>query len=259
MIIVLGGTTEARHLSRYLQEEGFPVRLTTVSAYGKELAKEHGVEEVLAGALDAAQLENLIRELDVQAVIDATHPFAENIRNIAQSTAHKLNIPLCRLERPAADLPEHPLLVPVDSYQAAAMKASSLGDNIFLTIGSRRLPFFTTEPSLQGKRIIARVLPEPEVLNFCHRLGLRPDQIIAVKGPFSREGNLWMFKHFGAGVVVTKDSGSIGGFQAKWEACLELNIPLVVIQRPIAKHANSNLFTRFDEIKSFLQEVSQNV
>lgn len=259
MILVLGGTTEARHLSRYLQEEGFQVRLTTVSAYGQELAQEHGVKEVMAGALDAAKLEDLIRDLDVRAVIDATHPFAENIRNIAQSTTKKLNIPFCRLERAAADLPAHPLLVPVDSYQAAAMKASSLGDNIFLTIGSRRLPFFTTAPALQEKRIIARVLPEPEVMSFCHQLGLRPDQIIAVKGPFSREGNLWMLKHFGADVAVTKDSGSIGGFQAKWEACLELNIPLVVIQRPNPNNHHSNLFTRLDEVKSFLQEVSHNV
>lgn len=259
MILVLGGTTEARHLSRYLQEEGFQVRLTTVSPYGKELAEDCGVNEVLVGALDAAQLENLIRDLDVRAVIDATHPFAENIRNIAQSTTEKLNIPLGRLERAGADLPDHPLLVPVDSYQGAAVKASSLGDNIFLTIGSRRLPFFTTSPSLQGKRIMARVLPDPEVLSQCHRLGLRPNQIIAVKGPFSREGNLWMFRHFAADVVVTKDSGFIGGFQAKWEACLELNIPLVVIQRPVPQQANSHLFTRFEEVKSFLQEVSQDV
>ncbi|HHW07448.1 MAG TPA: precorrin-6A reductase [Clostridia bacterium] len=255
MILVLGGTTEARQLAGYLQEEGFPVVLTTVSSYGEKLAKEQGVKEVLVGALTGAQLADLIRRLQVRAVIDATHPFAENIRAIAQSTARQLGIAYGRLERAAGGLPEHPLLFQVSGYLAAACQAAALGDTIFLTIGSRRLPLFTTHPALAGKRIIARVLPAAEVLGQCRRLGLPPRQIVAMQGPFDTEGNAWMFRHFGAEVVVTKDSGPTGGLQAKWEACLALNIPLVVIRRPPAGHAN--VFTQFEEIKYFLKEVNQ--
>lgn len=255
VILVLGGTTEGRQLARYLQEEGFSVTLTTVSTYGEELAREHGVKEVVAGALNAVKLAGLIRELEVRAVIDAAHPFAENIRAVAQSTAQRLGIPYGRLERAGGDLPEHPLFFPVNGYEAAAAQAAALGDTIFLTIGSRRLPFFTNNPALQGKRIIARVLPEPEVIRQCRQFGLRPHQIIAVQGPFDVEGNLWMFKHFGAEVVVTKDSGATGGLQAKWEACLKLDVPLVVIRKPWPGQVN--VFTRFEEIKFFLEEVSQ--
>jgi len=255
VILVLGGTTEGRKLARYLQEEGFPVTLTTVSAHGEELAREHGVQEVRAGALDEARLVALIRELEVRAVIDATHPFAENIRALAQRTARQLGLPYGRLERPGGELPEHPLLFPVASYEAAAVQAAALGEIVFLTVGSRRLPSFTGHPALQGKRIIARVLPEPEVISQCRRLGLRPHQIVAVQGPLDVEGNVWMFKYFRAEVVVAKDSGATGGLQAKWEACRKLDLPLVVIKRP---RRTGQVFTQYEEVKSFLEEVSQN-
>lgn len=256
MILILGGTTEARELALYLQEEGFPLRLTTVSTHGAQLARNYGVEHVQEGALSREALISLIKEKNIKVVIDATHPYAENIRQLAQTTAQELGIPYGRFERAASSLPEHPLLYTVDSYRAGAEQAGVLGDNIFLTVGSRRLSVFSEFPSLKGKRLTARVLPEAKVLKLCHELGLGPGNIIAAQGPFSREANRWMFSHYGAQVVVSKESGPTGGFLAKWEACLDLELPLVVIQRPPLTHPNS--FDRFEGVKKFVEEVSRN-
>lgn len=256
MILVLGGTTEAREIARYLQEEGFPLCLTTVSAHGAQLARNHGVDKVQQGALNREDLVSLIKEENIRVVIDATHPYAENIRLLAQRTAQELGIAYGRFVRAASPLPEHPLLYIVGSYQAGAEQAGALGDSIFLTVGSKRLSFFMDCPALESKKLTARVLPEAEVLKLCHELGLGPGNIIAAQGPFSREANRWMFSHYGAQVVVTKESGPTGGFLAKWEACLDLNIPLVVIQRPAEKHPNS--FDRLESLKKFVEEVSRN-
>jgi precorrin-6A/cobalt-precorrin-6A reductase len=256
VILILGGTTEARELARYLQEEGFPLCLTTVSAHGAQLARNHGVGNVQQGALNREDLISLIRKENVKVIIDATHPYAENIRLLAQSTAQELGITYGRFERAASPLPEHPLLYKVDSYRAGAEQAGFLGDNIFLTVGSRRLAFFTKCPVLAGKKLTARVLPEAEVLELCHELGFGPGNIVAAQGPFSREANRWMFNHYGAQVVVSKESGPTGGFLAKWEACLDLKLPLVVIQRPAVIHPNS--FDRLERVKKFVEEVSRN-
>lgn len=256
MILILGGTTEARELARYLQEAGLPLRLTTVSVHGAQLARSHGVEHVLQGALSQEDLISLIQKENIKVIIDAAHPYAENIRQLAQKTARELGIAYGRFERAASPLPSHPLLHTVDSYRAGAEQAGALGDNIFLTVGSRRLAFFTECPSLQGKKLTARVLPEAGVLKLCHELGFGPANLIAAQGPFSRDANLWMFSHYGAQVVVSKESGPTGGFLAKWEACLALDIPLVVIQRPAVLHPNS--FQQLESVKKFVEEVSRN-
>jgi precorrin-6A/cobalt-precorrin-6A reductase len=63
-------------------------------------------------------------------------------------------------------------------------------------------------------------------------LGLPPANIIAVKGPFTKEFNRALFKEFRADVIVTKASGDSGGLKSKIEAAVELRIEIIVIQRP---------------------------
>lgn len=256
MILVLGGTTEGRELAHRLQRVGFSVSLTTVSSYGEQLARQGGVQDVMGKALTFHDLEQLLIKDQIKVLLDATHPYAEEIRTKAIRVAAKLGIPYGRLERETSPIPTHSLLYQVEDYPAAAQLAGRLGERIFLTIGSRRLKYFTQEPTLQGKTIFARVLPQGEVINYCHQLGLTPGQIIAAQGPFDQQANLWMLKHFQAQVAVTKESGPTGGFTAKWEAVLALGIPLVVISRPRQKVPNC--FYQQEEIVQFAKEVMKN-
>jgi precorrin-6A/cobalt-precorrin-6A reductase len=53
-----------------------------------------------------------------------------------------------------------------------------------------------------------------------------------MQGPFSLELNRALFKQYGAEVVVTKNSGVVGGTDTKIAAALELALPVVVINRP---------------------------
>jgi len=54
-----------------------------------------------------------------------------------------------------------------------------------------------------------------------------------MQGPFDYEMNSAMLKMTGAKVMVTKDSGEIGGFEAKAAAAIALGCELVVIARPV--------------------------
>jgi precorrin-6A/cobalt-precorrin-6A reductase len=232
VILVLGGTSEARVLSALLQDRECRVLLTAVSGYGGDLAKASGVNGVRVGRLDGEGLWTLIENEGIAAVVDATHPHAGEISRLAISTCRKLGVDYYRLERPAAQLPDNPLVHVTGSYGEAANLASKLGNVIFLTIGSRRLEEFMGSADLTGKRLIARVLPEPEALAACRALGFPPDNIIAARGPFSEALNRAWLREYRADVMITKESGETGGVDSKIAAALSLGIPVVVIERP---------------------------
>lgn len=252
MILVLGGTREGREAAVFLQRESYPVLITTVSRYGGELAAESGVRQQAVGTLDLEGMLKLIQEERVEAVVDATHPFARQIKGIAREACGRAGIPYIRFARAEAKLPESPLLYRVGTLEESVAKALQLGERIFLTIGSKGLPLFVERARQAGKRVIARVLPDPQVVAECINCGLSAKEIIAMQGPFSRETNRALYREYGADVLVSKDSGEIGGTLAKVEAALDLGLPVVLIGRPPEeKGAIRELSEMLREIKRY--------
>ncbi|HOS42848.1 MAG TPA: precorrin-6A/cobalt-precorrin-6A reductase, partial [Armatimonadota bacterium] len=135
MILVLGGTADARAIAMALRDAGQAVTLTTVGAYAGELAA--GVT-VRVGALDARALADLLPT--VTAVIDATHPFATAISRLAIALCPQHGVPYLRYERPQARLTAG--IIAAASAEEAAADAVRLarGGLIFLTVGSKTLP-----------------------------------------------------------------------------------------------------------------------
>ena len=117
-----------------------------------------------------------------------------------------------------------------DIAEAVSYLNSAEG-NILLTTGSKELHKFTSIKDF-ADRVYARVLPMEESLQLCESARLKPAHIIAMQGPFSREMNVAMLKSVDAKFLVTKDSGSKGGFGEKQAAAREAGAKLVVIGRP---------------------------
>jgi precorrin-6A/cobalt-precorrin-6A reductase len=114
----------------------------------------------------------------------------------------------------------------------AAEVAASLGRKIFLTTGSRNLDKFVHSPALQDCELTARVLPTAEVIALCEDLGFDAGHIVALQGPFSMKLNAELFRKYEAEVIITKNSGTIGGTDTKFAAAAALNLPIVLIDRP---------------------------
>ncbi len=246
-ILVLAGTEDGRELAGFLLSRGFDVTASVVSSYGRELLERYDGLKINARALDEKELAAYIDEHSIEAVVDASHPYAANVSLNAMKVCREKKLPCIRYERGDHEL-TYEKIYHANNYETAADMASKLGRIIFLTTGSRSLRIFVER--LSDCTVIARVLPTAAVLTECERLGLTPKNIVAMLGPFNRELNVEMFRQFRAEVIVTKNSGSIGGLDEKIEAAAQLNLPVVMIDRP--KISYDNVTNSFDGVMKFL-------
>jgi precorrin-6A/cobalt-precorrin-6A reductase len=103
---------------------------------------------------------------------------------------------------------------------------------VLLTTGSRNLAPYVEAARGTGIPLVVRVLDFPESLEACRLAGIPEDRIITGRGPFSLEENLAVIRRFGIGVIVTKDSGRVGGVEAKIDAARLTHCKVIVIRRP---------------------------
>ena len=230
-IFLVAGTEDGRQLAKILSDAGNKVTASVVSDYGKKILQQYKNISVREGKLDAEELEKILRAENFEMLIDASHPYAENVSANAIEACKNSAVDYIRYEREEVKL-DYEKIFHVASYEDAAVQAAALGKNIFLTTGSRNLKKFLQCDAVKDCNVTVRILPTAEVLAECENLGLSPKQIIALQGKFSVELNLELFKHTQAEVIVTKNSGTVGGADTKIEAAKILNLPVVLIDRP---------------------------
>ncbi|MFZ5643980.1 MAG: precorrin-6A reductase [Bacillota bacterium] len=231
MILVIGGTSESRAIAGKLAGRGAGVIVSTATGYGAEIAAGEGIE-VTSGRLDRDGILKLLNDRGIRVVVDSSHPFACEVSKNSKEACVSAGIPYIRYARKEDVLPESPLIVKVENYREAAIKACEKGKTVFLTTGSNSSGTFIEAALERGSKVIFRVTPDPHVLKKLIEKGVPQKNIIAMQGPFSVELNIALLKCFGADVIVTKESGRAGGFIEKVAAAEKCGIPLIVVKRP---------------------------
>ena len=107
---------------------------------------------------------------------------------------------------------------------------------ILIGTGSKNLAKY--RENLPEIELFPRVLPTSEVIIECEKLGFNADNIIAMKGPFSKDMNVEMIKHYDIDLMLTKESGAAGGFLEKIDACEECGIDVLVLKRQRMNYPN---------------------
>ncbi|PHM38844.1 cobalt-precorrin-6A reductase [Xenorhabdus innexi] len=255
--LIFGGTSDARQICQMMDVTGIDYCLSVATPAGVQQAT--GIRgEIITGRMEAEEMADYLKLREIKRVIDASHPYAERLSQNIFNTCQKLGIPLIRYIRPSdIDAVENPLIHKVATIKQACETAIRLGTRILLTTGSKQLVDYTEY--LQGKTVLARVLPTAEVLKMCESCGLSVDQIFALKGPFSADFNRAFYQFCRAEVVITKESGEQGGFREKVEPCLSLGLPCVVLCRPEQQFEGEGIIkvNGLEEVKHLLAHFYQ--
>lgn len=232
MILVLGGTSDSLKICDRLYELGInDFILSVATEYGKELASSRA-KSVVNGKMDKKEMIEFIKENEIRQVIDATHPYAVEVSRNAMDACEGTDIKYIRFERKSLlEKIRYQGEFIVDSIEEACdmVMKNENWENVFIATGSKNLGTYIK--LLKSKRVVARVLPTSEVMRSCEAMGLNADNIIGIKGPFSKDINVALLKHAKVDVVITKESGYAGGFLDKIDACYELGIPIIIIKR----------------------------
>lgn len=251
MILLLGGTAEAGLVAKALSEEGRGILLSTATS----IHPRHGLYPGMKwrkGALDADGIEKLIDECKIDAVIDATHPYAVSISENAREASRRAGVPYLAFERPGK-VEDAPDVHCAADHDRAAKLAFSFGLPVLLTIGVRNLPPYVEAARSRSIRIVARVLDHPASIETCRQAGLGREEIVPANGPFSVAENLRVIARHDIGVVVTKDSGEAGGVNAKIQAARNRGCQIVVVDRPPRCEAGySSIHSLVEALHSYL-------
>lgn len=232
-VLVFAGTTEGRKLCEYFIKKKQSVIVCVATEYGEIVLPESEFITIKVGRMNEEQMALFMKEEQCELVIDATHPYAvevtKNIKKAAMSCG-------CVYERVLRDAykeeeknPEGVIFV--DTLEDAVQYLNEVEGNALITTGSKVLAPYTSVKNYE-ERLTFRMLPTVEAMEACVLYGIKAKKVIGMQGPFSEEMNYLMLKELHASYLVTKESGSIGGFYEKLEATTRAGATLVVIRRP---------------------------
>jgi precorrin-6A/cobalt-precorrin-6A reductase len=220
-VLVLGGTSEARALAAEL--DGRPGLRVVSSLAGRVSRPALPPGEVRVGGFGGADgLAAWVLDQGVDAVVDATHPFAQTISANAADACARAGLPLLRLARPAWAARDGDDWHAARSLEEAAALLPRLGTRVFLTTGRQGLAAFA---SLDRLWFLIRCVDPPA--------GPMPPrrEVLLARGPYAREAERGLMQRFGVDVLVTKNSGG-SLTEGKLDAARDLGIPVVMVERP---------------------------
>ena len=242
-ILLLGGTKDSINIIEFIKNnyEAY-ILTTTTTEYGAKLAREGGSDDTIARPLPKNELIEVIRDYMIDILIDATHPFAEHITQTCVSIANELKLPFIRFERPTTNLEN------VDTSRIHYVKSfDDAGKLISKEFNQANVLHFAGANTMEDivkyvpvERFYPRILKVASSLEKCEKLGIDENHLISMTGAASLEENIELIEKYDAKVMITKESGEIGGVIEKIEAANKTDIAIIMIQRPEIKELDKN-------------------
>ncbi len=233
-LLLLGGTSDARHLADKLHNQGITL---IYSVAGLVRMPDVSCEIITGGFRQFGGLLKYIQQQNISAILDVTHPYAQTMSSTAVTAAKQSNIPCWRFHRPPWQVQEG------DDWHlfkdwGQLLPALTAKKSVFFTSGQLEqsvLDNLTTQ-HVAGQKYLLRTAVKPKV-----KL-LESMQWLKAIGPFSQQNELALMQQYQVDVLVSKNSGG-QATEAKLHAARQLNIPVYMLQRPNLPDADNIFFT----------------
>ncbi len=216
-VLLLGGTSEARTLAARLHPDVDVIS----SLAGRVPDPALPVGEVRIGGFGGADgMRRWLVDSNVDAVVDATHPFAATITANAAQVCGALQIPHLVLARPAWPTGDA-ILVKSDRDAAKAVQNNGF-TRAFLTTGRSGVEAFRDVDAWFLIRAVTA--PNPQTLPRRHELLLS-------RGPYRYDDEHALLVEHRIDCLVTKNSGG-EMTRPKLDAAAALGVSVVMVNRP---------------------------
>ena len=251
-IFLLGGTKDSINIIKHLKKNyDTHILTTTTTEYGAKLAREGGSDRTIAKPLPKDEIIEILNSDHFDLLIDATHPFASHITQTCLKIKEELEIPYIRFERPSVsfDNMDTSHIRYVNSFDEAGklIVREFREGNILHFAGANTMADILKYVS--AERFYPRILKVESSIEKCEELNVDSSHIIPMKGAATKEENVELIVKYDACVMITKESGEIGGVIEKIEAANEKNIAVIMIQRPEIDGLNKNdIVSNLDEL-----------
>jgi precorrin-6A/cobalt-precorrin-6A reductase len=221
-ILILGGTTEARRLAERLAER-VDVEVT-VSLAGRTTAPAaHAVPVRIGGFGGAEGLGQYLTAERVDALVDATHPYAAIISANAADAATAARVALLALRRPPWVALAGDRWIEVADAAAAVQALGEAPRRVFLALGKGEIRTFARAP--QHYYLVRSVEPVDPPLAVPHA------SYVTGRGPFTEADDRALLAGHAIDLIVAKNSGGTATY-GKIAAARALGLPVVLLRRP---------------------------
>ena len=222
MILVFGGTTEGRMAAKVLDESGAAYWYSTRGEL-QDVQLAHGIR--LSGGMEVPEMEVFCHEHDIRLLVDAAHPFAQALHRNVVELASRIGIPVIRYDR---IYPPHDSdLVWCRDYTDAIdqLEKHGIGSLLALT-GVNTIT--RLKPYWQGHECWFRILNREESLSRALEEGFPADHLVY----YGTDDTPSLLARLRPQAVITKESGTSGGFAEKIEAARQAGVRVFVVERP---------------------------
>ncbi|MCT7984848.1 cobalt-precorrin-6A reductase [Laspinema sp. A4] len=241
-IWLIGGTSESRELAQVLAVNHLPCTISVTTESARSLYPCTPLLQVWVGQLEGDRLQDFIFSHKIIAILDASHPYATHISQLAIKAGEKYRLPYLRYERkpithshsPPEKAIENEKILSLPSFETLIEGEYLAGERVLLTTGYRTLHLF--QPWQERSLMYARVLPAVTSLEAALAAGFTPDRIIGIRPPISLELERALWQHWQITLVVSKASGTPGGEPIKRQLATELGVKLILIDRPLVAY-----------------------
>lgn len=238
-VLVLAGTYEARKL---IETFSIIPDVELIASYAgvTKNPKKLKVQTRFGGFGGVKGLVNYLKNENIKVMIDATHPFSEQIKDHAIQASSQTQIPLAHFMRPAWK-PESN-----EKWQNAktiddAIKTLPANSRPFFAIGKKHAHKIASREDIFA---IIRMIEKPQP-----PIKLTQGELILARATKNWKVERELFKKKAITHLVLRNSGGKIGY-AKLVAARDLKIPIIMIERPPLP--NGAIFTDMHELTRML-------
>lgn len=241
-ILVLGGTRDGLQLADQLSARNIAL---VYSVLGRVRVPTRNYPIRVGGFKRKGGLTNYLQSNEIALLMDATHPYAQNISWQAHESCESAGIPYWRLHRPewqAQDNDQWFEFSNMDSLiEALAHKKS-----VFMSAGQLSEAQTQRLAEFNGQRQFLRTAIKPS-----HDIPKSMTLMTAI-GPFTQASECELFDRHQFDVVVSKNSGG-RATAAKLQVARERSVPVFFITRPSQPNADRT-FVSVEECITHMDE-----